>query len=103
MPDVYDGPERRSLLPDESRITTWSRAVAVVGIPGVFAGFLIYMQAKEMPRIAAKVEASHAAIQSSTELERQHAAQTEELLRLMRWICANTAGDGNDRRNCFEK
>ncbi len=84
-------------------VTVYARAIGFVGIPGAIAIILVWIMASEIPKITRQTETNHAAILINRENISRLAAQTEEQLRLMRWICAGVQKNDADRRNCFEK
>lgn len=100
----YDGPERRSGNGNgNDRVTIWARAIAVVGIPGAIAIFLVWIGANEIPKITARTEATYQQTLANRDLLRELNAKQDEQLRLMRWICAGVQQIQDDRRQCFEK
>jgi hypothetical protein len=84
-------------------ISAWARAIAMVGIPGVIAIFLVYVGATEIPRIRMMVEENRKYTEFNRELLREHVAQNDELVRIVRWICVGVSKDDHDRRQCFQK
>lgn len=84
-------------------ISAWAKAVTMVGIPGVIAIFLVYVNATEIPRLAALMEETRKQTEFNRELLREHVSQNDEMLRLMRWVCVGVLKDENDKRQCFEK
>lgn len=93
-------------LPDpgiNGGIPIWARIVALIGIPGAIAIFLVGVGASEIPRLTREVAASRQEMETMQDLLRTHIQQNDETLRLMRWICAGVAKNEPDRRQCFEK
>jgi hypothetical protein len=86
-----------------SSVAVWSRAIALVGIPGVIALFLVWLGGTELPKLIRQTEINYQEQIKTRELLREHIAQSEEELRLMRWICAGVQQNDEARRNCFEK
>ena len=81
----------------------WIRAVAIVGIPGAIAVFLVWMGAKEVPRISAQVVANSANIQAVKDQQAKQIDHDEEMYRMLQRICSNTAKTEDDRARCFDK
>jgi hypothetical protein len=84
------------------RITVWSRAIAVVGIPGVIALAATWAWTTEIPKITRQVEMNNQEIQATRELLHSLDQKMEEQLRIQRWICAGLQKTDDDRRRCFE-
>lgn len=84
-------------------ITSWAKAIATIGTTSVIALFLVYVSATEMPKLSAMVNDTRKQADANRDLLREHMAQNDELLRLMRWICVGVSKDDNDRRQCFAK
>jgi hypothetical protein len=75
-------------------VPSWVKAVAVVGIPGVIALFLVYQVASQLP----KIEERQAAIEKSLDDEREavkaQSAKMDQMFRTLQRICSNTAKTG---------
>lgn len=86
-----------------SGVPPWVRAIAVVGIPGTIAIFLVYLLATQLP----KIEERQAAIEKQLDLERQtldkEIARTDQVYRQLQRICSNTAKTDEDRQRCFDQ
>jgi hypothetical protein len=83
-------------------VPSWVKAVAVVGIPGVIALFLVYQVASQLP----KIEERQAAIEKSLDDEREavkaQSAKMDQMFRTLQRICSNTAKTGEDGQRCFD-
>lgn len=83
-------------------VPAWVKAVAVVGIPGVIALFLVYQVASQLP----KIEERQAAIEKSLDDEREsvkaQSAKMDQMFRTLQRICSNTARTEDDRQRCFD-
>lgn len=86
-----------------SGVPAWVKAIALVGIPGAIAIFLVYLLATQLPQIAER----QAAIEKESDLERQtlsdQVAKTEQVYRLLQRICSNTSKSDEDRQRCFDR
>lgn len=102
--DDTNGKYRR-IVPDGflAELPVWVRAVAVVGIPGAIAFFLVWIGANTIPKMQQEItilQQQHALMQ---QLESQRDQRAEDLYRLMQRICANTAKDNQERQRCFDR
>src|SRR5262245_42631869 len=80
----------------------WSRVIAMIGIPGAIAFFLVYIGAMQVPRIAAALEALHVeAAQIHVTLTAMQ-KQEEETYRLLQRICSSVAKTDEERSRCFD-
>src|SRR5262245_42753575 len=80
----------------------WSRVVAMVGIPGAIAFFLVYIGAMQVPRIAAALEGLHVeAAQIHVTLAAMQKEQ-EDTYRLLQRICSSIAKTDEERSRCFD-
>ena len=100
----YHGPDRRGNGDGwVSGVPTWARAIAVVGIPGAIAIFLVWVGANEIPKIAQQTQRNYDAILRTQELVLQHSDQSAAMFRMLQRICSNTAKSEVDRDRCFDK
>lgn len=105
----YEGRDRRTNGDDRRHdgwiagVPVWARAVAVVGIPGTIAIFLVWVGANEIPKISRQVQMNHDAIMRTQELIQQHSEQTAAMFRMLQRICSNTAKNEVERDRCFDK
>jgi hypothetical protein len=81
----------------------WLRGIAVVGIPGAIALFLVWMGAKEIPRIVGLATSIEAKVNALLEHQRDMDERQAETFRLMQRICSNAAKTEDDRARCFDK
>lgn len=98
--DDYSGADRRN---GNGVLPWWVRAIAVVGIPGALALYLVYVGAQLAPRILATAEAAHSESIRTRELLREHIQSEEQMYRLLQRICSNAARGDDDRQRCFDK
>lgn len=103
--DGYEGPERCHDGGDGegSGLVFWMRAVAVVGIPGAIAIFLVYVGATEIPKIARQTQQNHDAMMRMQEMSQQHSEHSAAMFRMLQRICSNTARNDAERERCFDK
>jgi hypothetical protein len=81
-----------------SNLPTWAQVVSMVGFPIIVAVFFLLKEIGYLPSPA------EAQMQSLDNLTRQHAttnAQLDELVRLSRLICRNTAKDRWTEQKCY--
>jgi hypothetical protein len=88
-------------------LPVWARVLAVIGVPGLIAVFLVWQGAAELPRIARAQEGIQRQLdQLQIEVTRHHADTQDQLrleLRLLLRVCVNTAATETDRQKCFDK
>jgi hypothetical protein len=80
----------------------WARVVALVGIPGAIALFLVYMGAQTLPSIQRELQTLRFAYEKSQDLQREMIARQTEIIRLMQRVCSNTARNDQERARCFD-
>lgn len=80
----------------------WVRAVALVGVPSAIAIFLVWMGASDLPKIRSEIEQVHREVLFNREILNQQNLKSDAQLRLLRWICSNTAKDDQARQKCFD-
>lgn len=97
-------PENQPMFPPNGGLIR-SAAVAIkeVGISGVIAFLLVWVGSQEIPKLVRQSELTYQETLKNREIMREHMAQTDELLRLSRWICAGVSKNESDRENCFRK
>lgn len=104
-----DRRQQRGRRVDDDTVATWSvgvpqwvKAIAVVGIPGVIALFLVYQVANQLP----KLEERQVSIEKSLEQQRQaidrEVVKMDQMFRMLQRICSNTAKSEDDRQRCFD-
>jgi hypothetical protein len=83
-------------------VPLWARMIAIVGIPGVIAIFLVYVGAAAIPKMArVELDTQHG-IEKLEEWQRKHAADTAAMIRTLQRICVNTATDPPARDRCLQ-
>lgn len=80
----------------------WVRAVAIIGIPGMLAIYLVYIGAQELPSIRRAAEQSEKEVLRNREVISSLATQVEALGRQVQRICYNTAKTDAERDRCFD-
>ena len=80
-----------------------ARVVALVGVPGTIALFLVWMMSSTLPKIAQDVLLNRIATERAQQLQQDALQKQEELLRMMQRICVNVAKDDEGRQRCFTK
>ena len=80
----------------------WVRAVAIIGIPGVIALFLVYQVASQLPKIEERQAAIEKALDDQRENTRAQSAKMDQMFRTLQRICSNTAKTDEDRQRCFD-
>ena len=80
----------------------WVRAIAIIGIPGVLAIYLVYIGAQEIPSIRRAAEQTQLEVIRNREVMGQLLIQTEALSRRVNRLCYNTAKTDADRDRCFD-
>ena len=81
-----------------SHLPTWVQAVSVVGFPVIVASFLLLKEVGYFPSTA---EANAAGIRTMVNQHSDVYAQIQELVRLSREICRNTAKTVERITECF--
>ncbi len=81
-------------------VPAWVKGIAVVGIPGTIALFLVYQNATQQPKIAEQLAALTSIIRLDHETRQQDAIKTEQLYRMLQAICSNTAKTEEARIAC---
>jgi hypothetical protein len=81
----------------------WSRVVAMVGIPGAIAFFLVWMGAQTLPQIQADMNAFRVGLERQHALYEQQVRSSEETFRLLQRICSNSAKTDEERQRCFDR
>lgn len=100
----YKGPDRRNGNDGWiAAVPVWARAIAVVGIPGAIAIFLVWVGANEIPKIARQTAVNHDAIMRVEDMLREHHAHDIGMYRVFQRICSNTARNEIERQRCFDQ
>lgn len=80
-------------------LPTWTRVVAVVGIPGAIALYLVYTLTGV---VAADVRSVRESVQQHQQSALDHAKATEGLAKLLGRICVNTAKTPDAVEQCIK-
>jgi len=100
----YEGVDRRqngsSPIGD---LPWWVRAIAIIGIPGAIAVFLVYIGATEVPKIKSEIIATRTQVEENQRLLAAQAEQNAAIYRMLVRVCSNTSKTENDRQRCFER
>lgn len=100
----YDGPERRLDTNGwGTGLPIWVRAIALVGIPGAIAFFLVYIGAQTIPRMQENLIVQQQQILKMQDLISQHIQQQEALYRLMQRFCANAGRTQDEKDRCYDR
>lgn|SRR5262249_13905736 len=103
--ELYSGPERRA--PEQatpfSGLPQWARVIAMVGIPGAIALFLVWVGSQSLPKMETEMIASRIEMQRTREIIQQQVTQEEQIYRLLQRICAEIAKTDESRARCFER
>lgn len=102
----YDGPDRRGSGDDASPfagLPGWTKALAVVGIPGALALFLVWVGSQSLPKLEAELIAMRLEAERNRLAVQQQVTQGEQMYRLMQRICANAAKSDDERSRCFDR
>ena len=101
----YHGPDRREGNGNGNggwtSLGAWSRAIAQVGIPGAIAIYGVYIAATYVPTMIRNEEMAIIEIRQNRDALREHIAQTERLIRIVKQTCYNVAKDPNAQRSCY--
>lgn len=106
--EAFEGEERRRYTENGGNggngfLPFWVRAIAVVGIPGSIAIFLVWVGAQELPRINQQTRSALEETIRNRDLLREHVAQSESMYRMLQRICSNTARNDSERQKCFDR
>jgi hypothetical protein len=105
-PDRYAGPERRREREDDgpfAGLPVWVRGLAVVGIPGGIALFLVWIGASYIPQIATELSAFRLEAERSRLAVERQINQNDQSYRMLQRICAEVAKTDEGRSRCFER
>jgi len=83
-------------------VPLWARMIAIVGIPGVIAIFLVYVGAGLLPKMARQSLETQSAIQRLQDQQAEHVRDTAAIVRTLQRICVNTATTAEARERCFQ-
>lgn len=100
----YQGPERRQWDGTEmSQLPMWARAIAIIGIPGAIAVYLVWFGSNEIPRISEQQRTTNQEIVNVRELLSDQREDAAALFRMMQRICSNVARNDDERNRCFDR
>jgi len=77
--------------------------VAVVGIPGGIALFLVWIGATYIPKIQTELASSRIEAEKNRLAVERQVNQNEESFRLLQRICAEIAKSDDGRARCFDR
>jgi hypothetical protein len=80
----------------------WVRAVAIIGIPGMLATYLVYIGAQEIPTIRRSMEQAQLEVMRNREVLIRMEVRMDVVLRQLQRICYATAKTDSDRDRCFD-
>jgi hypothetical protein len=81
----------------------WARVLAVIGIPGAIAIFLVWQGATELPRLSRQQEQLVVDVQRLQQMVSEQGINADSTYRLLQRICVNTAKTDTERQQCFDK
>lgn len=83
-------------------VPSWVKAVAVVGIPGVIALFLVYQVASQLPKIEERQVGMEKQLEQQRQAIERETVKLDQVYRQLQRICSNTAKSDDDRQRCFD-
>ncbi len=98
MSERYEGPRGGGWA---DGLPVWARVVALVGTPSLIAIGLAWALQRDLPATRLEISVMHQAVSYNRTLLEQQSRQMDSQLRLLRWICSNTAKPGETQR-CFD-
>lgn len=111
----YDGPERRNYdrYPTDGSngngnnplggLPLWSRVVAMVGIPGAIAFFLVWTGANILPKLQAELQAMRLESERARLMYEEKSERIDQAFRLLQRICSSVAKSEEERQRCFDR
>lgn len=105
----YRGPERRSRAVTDRRdvqdrnLPLWARMMAMVGIPGTIAFFLVYVGAQSMPALQQEVRDLRLAIERLSSVAESNRELTESNHRMLQRMCSSIMKSDEERSRCFDQ
>lgn|SRR5215813_8944396 len=100
---AYTGPDRRAAVPDSLfGLPQWARIVALVGIPGAIACFLVWVGSQELPTIRTELVAFRMDAEQARTAEQAQVVKEEQIYRMLQKICAQLGRTDVERLKCFE-
>jgi hypothetical protein len=118
--DKYDGPDRRHYdrYPVHATgygngngnghnpfagLPLWARVVAMVGIPGTIAFFLVWTGANVVPKLQAEMQAMRLESERARLMYEERSARLDQTFRLLQRICSSVAKSEDERQRCFDR
>ena len=95
-----DDPSLGALL---AAVPVWARAVAIIGIPGAIALWLVWVGSNTIPAIERELIVVHEQLTQTQQLLQENLRTQQDLYRLEQKICANGAHTAEERGRCFER
>ena len=84
-------------------IPSWARAIAIIGIPGAIALWLVWIGGNTLPALQREIIVMNGQIAHTNELLNQSKADSQELYRLMQRVCAAASRSEDVRNSCFAR
>jgi len=84
-------------------IKAWTQAIAIIGIPGAIAVYLVYMGSTELPNIRRQNETIIQEMRQTRERTEELIKLTNVMISIGQRICWNAAKDDNARQRCFDR
>ena len=103
-PPTYQGPERRHWDGSElSQLPVWMRAIAIIGIPGAIATYLVWVGSNELPKINRQQEVIAQEVTRVREVLDEQTEAAAAMYRMVQRLCSNAARNDSDRAKCFDR
>lgn len=100
----YEGPERREYANGNgtgngwlSGLPVWARVSGVIGIPGVFLGYFIWVGGQTIPDMQREIIVLHQEIIEVRKTQQEELRAHEALQRMAERICARTISNQTER------
>src|SRR5262245_39319673 len=84
-------------------LPAWTKALAIVGVPGAIALFAVWVGSQSLPKLEAELIAMRLEAERNRLAVQQQVVQQEQIYRQLQKICANLAKDDAARDRCFDK
>lgn len=104
--DHYEGPERRDASDNNgllAGIPAWIRAIAIVGIPGAIALWVVWIGSQTLPEMTKEMVAVRAELAHTNQLLTESQQRSENLYRMMQRVCSASARTDEVRSACFDR
>jgi len=102
----YDGPDRRKETEESgpfAGLPQWARVIALVGIPGAIALFLVWVGSQSLPKLEGELIATRMEAEKNRLVVQQQVTQGEQIYRMLQRICSNLAKSDEERGRCFDR